>query len=133
MSTEKHDNQIDREGARRGQRGTATLTAVLIMGLLAVVTAATLSRVTTESLVMGNDYSSGQAFYAAQASLQLMSRSFNKVFDVQIRPSAADITRIQNTVPAITAFTFVQTITQNGSAVSQPIDDGPFSGLVSVR
>jgi len=106
---------------------------VLILGLLAVFTAATLSRVTTESLVMGNDYSNSQAFYAAQASLELMSRSFNKVFDVQIRPSPADITRIQNTVPSITAFGFVQTITQNGTPTSQPIDDGPFSGLVSLR
>src|SRR4030095_14128633 len=120
MSIERFENQIDSGTGRPDQRGTATLTAVLILGLLAVFTAATLSRVTTESLVMGNDYSNTQAFYAAQASLELMSRSFNKVFDVQNRPSSTDITRIQNTVPTIDAFTFVQTITQNGSPTSQP-------------
>ena len=141
MSTERREDQNDRGGRQSDQRGSATLTAVLILGLLAVFTAATLSRVTTESLVMGNDYSNAQSFYAAQASLELMSRNFNNVFDVQLRPSPADITRIQNAVPTSTdsaspfynSFGFVQTITQNGTPVSQPIDDGPFSGLVSLR
>ncbi|HEV8487620.1 MAG TPA: pilus assembly PilX N-terminal domain-containing protein [Blastocatellia bacterium] len=140
MSTERCENQIDRGAGRPDQRGSATLTAVLILGLLAVFTAATLSRVTTESLVMGNDYSNTQAFYAAQASLELMSRSFNKVFDVQIRPSPADITRIQNTVPSSTdplsplnTFRFAQTITATGTVDAHPIDDGPFSGLISSR
>ena len=67
MSTERFENEIDRGEGRPGQRGSATLTAVLILGLLAVFTAATLSRVTTEALVMGNDYSNSQAFYVQPA------------------------------------------------------------------
>jgi hypothetical protein len=130
---ERYENQIDSGAGRSDQRGTATLTAVLILGLLAVFTAATLSRVTTESLVMGNDYSNAQAFYAAQASLELMSRNFNKIFDVQLRPSNADLDRIKSTTPAITAFRFAQDITQESASSTKPIEDGPFSGLMSLR
>ena len=41
-----------------------------------------------------------------QASLELMSRNFNKVFDTQLRPSTADLTRIMNTKPDIDGFNF---------------------------
>src|SRR4030095_10685634 len=97
MSIERCEDPIDCGEGRPDERGTATLTAVLILGLLAVFTAATLARVTTEALVMGNDYSTTQSFYAAQASLELMSRNFNKIFDVQLRPSQADLDRIRAT------------------------------------
>jgi hypothetical protein len=105
----------------------------MILALLAVFTAATLSRVTTEALVMGNDYSHSQAFYAAQASLELMSRNFNKVFDVQLRPSDADLERIETATPDIAGFKFNQRIQTAGALVAKPIEDGPFSGLVSSR
>src|ERR1044071_2164590 len=121
-------------GVKMGdERGSAALTAILILALLAVFTAATMERVTTEATVMGNDYANTKAFYAAQASLELMSRNFNKVFDTQLRPSSADLTRIMNTKPDIDGFDFVQTITQSSSGDTKPIDDGPFSGLISLR
>src|SRR6185503_10025256 len=133
MRIERFENQIDSGAGRPDQRGSATLTAVLILGLLAVFTASTLSRVTTESLVMGNDYSNTQAFYAAQASLELMSRNFNKIFDVQLRPSNADLDRIRTTTPTIDAFRFAQDIRQDAASSTKPIEDGPFSGLMSLR
>jgi hypothetical protein len=105
----------------------------MILGLLAIFTAATLSRVTTESLVMGNDYSHTQSFYAAQASLELMSRNFNKIFDVQLRPTPADISRIEGDAPTIDGFNFNQSIRTLGAPDSKPIEDGPFSGLISSR
>lgn len=115
------------------QRGTASLTAILVLALLSLFTAASLSRVTTEAVVMGNDYSNTKAFYAAQASLELMSRNFNRVFDTQLRPSPADLTRIRNTKPDIDGFAFIQDITQNGTGDTRPIDDGDFAGLISLR
>ena len=115
------------------QRGSATLTSVLIMALLAMFCAAALSRVTSEALVTGNDYAHTQAFYAAQASLEQMSRDFNNIFNVQIKPSPADLTRIKNNKPVITGFQFVQDLVQDAASSPKPIDDGPFSGLISTR
>jgi hypothetical protein len=129
----KELNDASNSDEPNNERGTATLTAVLVMGLLAIFCAASLARVTTEALVMGNDYSHTQAFYAAQASLELMSRDFNNVFNVQIKPSTADITRMKNNTPGIPGFSFVQDIVQEAASAPKPIDDGPFSGLISVR
>jgi hypothetical protein len=131
MKTERCTGQIASAGWQ-DQRGTATITALLILGLLTIFTAAALSRVTTEALVMGNDYSNTQSFYASQASLELMSRNFNKIFDTQLRPSQADLDRIRAATPSIPSFTFAQDII-SGASTTRPIEDGPFSGLVSLR
>ncbi len=131
MKTDRCGWQIASAGLQ-DQRGGATLTALLILGLLTIFTAASLSRVTTEALIMGNDYSNTQAFYASQASLELMSRNFNKIFDTQLRPSNADLARIRASTPLIDGFTFAQDIL-SGASSTRPIEDGPFSGLVSLR
>jgi hypothetical protein len=116
-----------------GERGTAALTAVLILALLSLFTAATLNKVTTESVMMGNDYSNTKAFYAAQASLELMSRNFNKIFDSELIPSSADLAKIQNTTPNIEGFNFIQAIGQSGAQDTKPIDSGDYAGLISMR
>lgn len=121
------------EQTAESQRGSATLTSVLIMALLAMFCAAALSRVTSEALVTGNDYAHTQAFYAAQASLEEMSRDFNNIFNVQIKPTPADLTRIKGNKPDIPSFRFVQDIIQDAASSPKPIDDGPFSGLISTR
>lgn len=125
--------QRERRSDACGQRGTATITAVLIMGLLALFAAASLSRVTSEALVMGNDYSHTKSFYAAQASLELMSRDFNNIFNVQLKPTPTDIANIEGNAPSIPGFSFLQAVTQEATSAPKPIDDGPFSGLISVR
>jgi len=115
------------------ERGTASLTAVLILALLALFTAATLSKVTTEAVVMGNDYSNTKAFYAAQASLELMSRNFNKIFDSELQPTPADLQKVMNTKPNFDGFVFVQNVAQSGTQDTKPIDSGDFAGLISLR
>jgi hypothetical protein len=129
----KSVKESSQQSAERKQRGSATLTSVLIMALLAMFCAAVLSRVTSEALITGNDYAHTQAFYAAQASLEQMSRDFNNIFNVQIKPTSADLTRIKNNKPGITGFQFVQDIVQEAASTPKPIDDGPFSGLISTR
>ena len=116
-----------------GERGTATLTAVMLMAMLALFTAASLSRVTTEAVVMGNDYSNTQSFYAAQASLELMSRNFNDVFNVRLSPNATDLANIRNNTPNIPNFQFVQNIEQTDVSAPKLIDEGAFAGLFSLR
>jgi hypothetical protein len=129
----KSINMAKPQKADKSQRGSATLTSVLIMALMAMFCAAALSRVTSEALITGNDYAHTQAFYAAQASLEQMSRDFNNIFNVQIKPTTADLTRIKNNKPGISSFQFVQDIVQDAASSPKPIDDGPFSGLISTR
>ena len=94
----------NRTTGRRRQRGTAMVIALLIMSLLAIFTAATLSRVTNEAIVMSNDYGQSQAFYAAQASLEKMSRNFGRLFQASSRWSTA----LSTSAGPATAWIFVR-------------------------
>jgi hypothetical protein len=82
---------------------------------------------------MGNDYSNTQAFYAAQASLELMSRNFNRVFDIRLNPTTADLDNVRNRIPNLPSFGFNQDITQTAASQNVTIEEGPFSGLISLR
>ncbi|HEU4388809.1 MAG TPA: hypothetical protein VFV34_13490 [Blastocatellia bacterium] len=127
--------RLENHGASQGhsERGTATLTAVLILGLLALFTAASLTRTTNEATVAGNDYSNTQAFYAAQASLELMSRNFGQVFTLRLNPTPGDIDSIKTRTPGLNGFNFNQDIQQTDISKTETIEEGPFAGLISLR
>ncbi|MEJ7713872.1 MAG: hypothetical protein WKF84_29505 [Pyrinomonadaceae bacterium] len=134
------------------EQGTATLIAVLVLALLSVFVALALSRVTTEAIVMNNDLLNARAYYAAQASLELMTRNFGKLFNSTISPSAGDITaKVININPAnfggqveasgtptpYTSFAdyeFKQDVLVAGvPQTDQPIGGGEFAGLSAER
>lgn len=124
---------IDKQ-TRRGERGSATIIALLIMGLLTIFVALALSRSTAEALIMGNDAAEARSFYAAQASIETMSRNFNKIYDVRLSPLPADITKVQTTVPqGFTKFTFNQVLTRTGTDEVVTLAGGPFEGLTALR
>jgi hypothetical protein len=120
------------------ESGSTTLIAVLIMALVGAFVAVAVARVTAEARMMSNDSGETRAFYAAQASLETMTRNFNKVFDVKLTPATSDLTNVQNGTPiGFSNYTFQQTITPNDASqiVSQtvPISGGPFSGLTALQ
>jgi hypothetical protein len=128
------NSPISCSGNLEGQRGTATLTAVLILALLGVFTAAALSRVTTGQAIMNNDMGNSKAFYAAQASLEEMTRNFDNIFTFHLKPSPTDITAVQNAKPGIPNFNYSQTVTQTSTSGTQVvIASGPYAGLTSLR
>lgn len=118
----------------RGERGSATIIALLIMGLLTIFVALALSRSTAEALIMGNDAAEARSFYAAQASIETMSRNFNKIYDVRLSPLPGDITKVQTTVPqGFTNFKFNQVLTRTGTDEVVTLAGGPFEGLTALR
>ncbi|HND56179.1 MAG TPA: pilus assembly PilX N-terminal domain-containing protein, partial [Pirellulaceae bacterium] len=124
--------------ARASQQGTAIIIAVMVMALLAIFVAASISRVTNETLMMSNDQANTDAYFAAQASLEHMSRNFSDVFDVRITPTTTDITNIQNDVPpGYNDYQITQVLAREnpGSPPEQTTVDvsSPFAGLVALR
>jgi hypothetical protein len=120
--------------ARSGERGSATVIALLILGLLTIFVALALSRTTAEALIMGNDAAEARSFYAAQASIETMSRNFNKIYDVRLSPTTGDINNVQNTVPqGFTGYTFNQVLTRTGVDETVVLAGGPFEGLTALR
>lgn len=120
--------------ARNGERGSATIVAILIMGLLTVFVSLALSRASNEAMLMGNDAAEGRAFNAAQASLETMTRNFNKIYDVRLAPIPSDLTWIASeTVPGFTNYGFVQNITATQAPSQVVISGGAFQGLYATR
>jgi type II secretory pathway pseudopilin PulG len=119
---------------RRAESGTAMIIALMVMGLLAVFVATSLTRVTTEARIMGNDHQNTRAFYAAQAGLELMSRDFAKIFLTKFAPTPGDITAIQANEPVIPGIeNFNLVVRQTGAAEQVTIESDTFQGLVAIR
>jgi hypothetical protein len=119
---------------KNNERGSATVIAVLVLGLLTIFVALAISRTTSEAMVMANDTSEGRSYNAAEASLELMTRNFNKVFDVKLFPSASDLTAIQTaTPPGFSGFDFNQSIVQTQAPEQVVLSGGSFQGLNATR
>ncbi len=116
------------------QKGSAIVIALLIMVLLLGFVALAVTRTTNETIASSNDAAESRAFEAAHASLEVMTRNFNKIFDVKLNPDTADLTRIEGQIPpGFENYTFTQTvrITQDAQIVVQT--GGEFQGLNSLR
>jgi hypothetical protein len=134
-NTNISNGEIRTEATQRGERGSATIISVLILGLLTVFVALVLSKSANEARVMNNDADEGRTLYAAQASLETMTRNFNKIFEIRINPLASDLTDVQTgTVPGFTNYTFNQTLL-NSPVGSQQIliTGGEYQGLYAMR
>jgi hypothetical protein len=106
----------------------------MIMALLGMFIVASLSQATTEATLMNNENTNSEAFYAAQASLELMSRNFNNLFDFTLSPTTSDLNSIQSSTPSIPGFTMAQTVTQiSTSSTTVTIGTGQFAGLNALR
>src|SRR5262249_38571699 len=76
-----------------------------------------------------------KSFYAAQASLEEMTRNFDNIFTYHLYPTATDLAGVQNQVPGISGFNFTQAV--NAMPAPSPaqvtIASGPYSGLAALR
>lgn len=120
--------------ADNGERGSATVIAILVMGLLTIFVSLALSRVSSEAMVMGNDASENRAFYAAQGSLETMTRNFSNIFERKLNPLQADLDAVMAaSVPGLSSYTFNQTITTTAAPTQVVITGGDFDGLNATR
>lgn len=137
----KRKTQMKRAGTvmirhnRNSEQGSAIVIAIMVMGLLMVFAALVLSRTTSETLIMSNDIAETRSFNAAEASLETMTRSFNKLYeDFVIEPTPTDLAKVRGTLPyGFSDYNFNQDVAKvSNSSVSQIIG-GPYKGLSSIR
>ena len=116
-------------------RGAATIIALLVLALLLAFVALAVSRTTAETVASGNDAMETKTFEAAHASLEVMTRNFDKIFDEKLVPDTSDLTRIQTQEPPgfSDAFSFGQTIQQTGDTEVKVMTGERFQGLNSLR
>lgn len=120
---------------RSGEQGSAMVIALLIMILLMAFVALAVSRTNSETIAASNDEAETRAFEAANASLEILTRNFNKIFETKLTIAPSDVTRIQAQYPPVfdTDYTFVQTVTQTQDTQDVVMTGEMFQGLNARR
>lgn len=125
---------------RSGEEGTALVIALLVLALISVFVAFAMSRTAAEAAAVGNETAEARTMYAAQGSLETMTRNFNKVFEQKLNPSAADLARVRDgdIVPGLSRaqggqFDFVPELDKISDSTATVLSGGPYSGLYAIR
>ncbi len=135
MKSGTNKNSIFGLGNTTDERGSAMVIALLVMMLLAAFVALAISRTNSETIAASNDASETKAYEAANASLEILTRNFNKVFEVKLTIDSTDITRIQGQYPPVfdADYTFQQTVTQTQVTKDVVMTGEMFQGLNARR
>lgn len=134
IKTDLKQKETSNNMDRQGEKGSAIVISLFILALISVFVALALSRSSAEAAATGNETSEGRTFYAAQGSLETMTRNFNKVFEVKLNPTTADLNSVRNgTVAGLGTYTFFQELDQISASRNETLNGGPFTGLYAIR
>ncbi len=126
------DKQMSNKKSK--QNGSAIVIALLIMVLLMGFVALAISRTNSETVSAANDAAESRSFEAAQASLEIMTRNFDKIFDFKLNPVQADLDNIKaQKPPDFTEYTFDQRIEKTKNTQQVVLTGGDYQGLRSTR
>ncbi len=122
-----------------GERGSAIVISLFVLALISVFVAIALSRSSAEAAATGNETAEGRTMYAAQGSLEMMTRNFNKKFEVNIKPTSIEFDDVRNSpVPGLSTsvggqYDFVQEVLQTSNNEPTFLVGGDFGGLLAKR
>jgi Tfp pilus assembly protein PilX len=121
--------------SRRKEDGSAIVIALLILTLLSAFVALAVTRTSNETIAVSNDASESRAFSAAQGSLEVMTRNFDKIFEEKLSPDSSDLANVKALTPPgfDTNYTFDQNITQTKASQIVVATGGQFQGLNTLR
>ncbi len=116
------------------ENGSAILIALFVMLLLLGFVALAVTRTSNETIASSNDAAETRAFEAAHASIEVMTRNFDKQFDIKLNPDATDIANIKLQVPPnFTNYQFIQNLDQTQASTWVVMTGQQFQGLNSLR
>lgn len=126
---------------RDGEKGSAIVIALFVLVLLAGFVALATTRTASEAMSVANETAEGRALYAAQGSLEMMTRRLNNHFGKKLRATTSDLDAIRDpsqiqAVDGFDRYEFDQKIGEIGMDEDQRysvITGGPFSGLFAGR
>jgi len=129
----------------KDDRGAALLSSLLVMLLMAGVTAGFTALVITDTRVRQLDSSRTQSFYAVHAGLEKLTADLGDLFAANVAPTSAQINTIAAGVPTTLGVTWTEPDGSDGYRVNFPTDaggnpqasvmtvsNGPFQGLVGL-
>lgn len=119
---------------KNNQQGSAVVIALLVMVLLMGFVALALSRTNSETISTANDASETRTFEAAHASLEIMTKNFDKIFDLKLNPSAGDLDHVaEQTPPEFDDFDFEQSVKQTETTKQVVMTGELYQGLNALR
>ncbi|MEO8481876.1 MAG: hypothetical protein ABI634_06675 [Acidobacteriota bacterium] len=137
--------KLKRFNRSKDDRGAALLSSLLVMLLMAGVTAGFTALVITDTRVRQLDSSRTQSFYAVHAGLEKLTADLGDLFAANVAPTSAQINGIANTPPTTLGVTWTEPDGTDGYRVNFPTDaggnpqatvmtvsNGPFQGLVGL-
>jgi hypothetical protein len=114
--------------------GSAIVIALLILTLLTAFVALAVTRTTSETIAASNDAAESRAFSAAQGSLEIMTRNFDKIFEEKLSPAPNDLRHIESlTPPQFDGYEFIQTIQQTEAPKTVVMSGQLLQGLNALR
>ncbi len=118
----------------KNQSGTAIIIALLVMALLLGFVALAISRTNSETIASANDASETRTFEAAHASLEVMTKNFDKIFDLKLNPNKHDLDHVvDQSPPEFDGFDFNQEIKQTQNTKQVVMTGELFQGLNALR
>ncbi|MEW6733012.1 MAG: hypothetical protein AB1489_16925 [Acidobacteriota bacterium] len=115
------------------EKGATLVVTALILALLTVFVAAALINTTSSTITTNNDAASTQAFYASYGCLEMMSKNFSELFNINTSPSQAQLDAVAAITPNIPNTTFAANIRRTRSLGTILLETGPYSGLNALR
>jgi hypothetical protein len=125
-------------------RGAALVSALMIVVLMAAVTATITVMVISDTQMRALDNRRAQAFYVAHAGLEQLTAKLGNLFLTDVSPTTAEVNAIATTPPALGA-TWLEADGSNGYRIDFPVDgagsplastmtvsSGAFQGLVGL-
>jgi len=121
-------------GAKQ-EDGTAIVIALLILTLLTAFVALAVTRTTSETVATSNDAAESRAFSAAQGSLEIMTRNFDKIFEEKLSPAPADLLHVESLKPPgfDADYDFEQNIRQTEATKTVVMSGQLLQGLNALR
>lgn len=128
-------DRFDSDFQNDDQKGSAIVISLLVMVLLLGFVALALSRTNSETVATSNDASETRSFSAAHASLEIMTKNFDKIFDLKLNPNETDLERIRDQKPPDFEedFEFQQEIEQTENTKQVVMTGELYQGLNALR
>jgi len=140
----RQDKMIEKKSKGKAdqspQDGSAVVIALFVLALVGAFAALAITRTATEAAAVGNEATEGRTFYAAQGSLETMTRNFNKVFELKLTPTDEDLAIVEdeNRVPILPIdnggeFTFKNELLKTSPSKAETLSGGSYAGLYALR
>ena len=142
VSTVKKATTLADSSDRRAdaEKGAALVVALLILLLLMGFAALAISRVTTETIITGNDSSESRAYAAAAGALDIATQEIASELNQSITSPSLDVIKAAAESGVRTSgalpdnYTVATDVSPYGSSCqSLEIDEGPHTGLLALR